>query len=143
MTPTLKRLLPVIALLLFFLIIHSRLQGEAGRIVDKTKLLMGTIVEIKVPVGPGENAGRIRQAIDKAFAEIKRIEDVFSVFKEASEVSKINRLKAGERIRLSREVYDLIKRALEYGELMGGAFDITVKPLVDLWNAAKASGRLP
>lgn len=143
MTSTLKRLLPVIALLLFFLIIHSRHSGEAGRVVEKTKLLMGTIVEIKVPVGPGEDAGRIRQAIDEAFAEIKRIEDVFSVFKEASELSRVNRLKAGEALKLSTEVYDLIKRSLEYSELTGGAFDITVKPLVDLWNAAKTSGRLP
>src|SRR3989338_5965757 len=100
MTPTFKRLLPVIALLLFFLIFHSRYVNEGARIIEKTKLLMGTIVEIKVPVGPGEDAGRIRQAIDNAFAELKRIEDVFTVFKDQSEISKINRLKSGETIKL-------------------------------------------
>ena len=67
MTPTFKRLLPVIALLLFFLIFHSRYVNEGARIIGKRKLLMGLIVEIMILWGPGAEAGRSIQAIAKAF----------------------------------------------------------------------------
>ncbi len=111
--------------------------------VGKARLLMGTIVEIKVAIAPGEDAARARKAIDEAFAEIERIEDVFSVFKEDSELSRINKLNAGETLKISDEAFSLIERSLGYSRMTAGAFDITVGPLVELWKRAKASGTLP
>lgn len=75
-----------------------------------------------------------RGAVDKSFDEIKRIEKLLSAFEEGSEITRINNAPCGTPVKVSRETFDLISLAGEYKALTGGAFDITVKPLVDLWN---------
>lgn len=130
----------LIAGLMVFLLAHS---GKSGRIIEKTSLSMGTIVQIKVPFDCCESQKKLEEKIEHAFSEVRRVENVFSVYRESSEVSRINRLAYGQPIRISEEVFDLIEMALEYNRKTDGAFDITVKPLVDLWASAKASGMMP
>ena len=105
---------------------------------------MSTLVQIKVSVNNAKHdEEKARDAINKAFREIERIEDVYSVFKPESEISKINRLRKNELLRIPDGVFNLISRSLDYSERTGGAFDITVKPLVDLWKKAGAIKKLP
>lgn len=142
MTPA--RILAIAALIVVSFAIY--LPGyvlEAGKVVSETRFLMGTIVQIKVALVPNKDAREVRQITAKAFEEIKRVEGVFSVFYPDSEISQINRLKAGERLKISSEAFDLIKKSIEYNKKTEGAFDITVKPLVDLWKRAKAAGKIP
>jgi thiamine biosynthesis lipoprotein len=96
-----------------------------------TRLLMGTVVE--VTVAGCEDATKANEAIDAAFAEIARIEDKFSAFKETSVVRRINSLRAGEALDIDDETLYVIDAAIAYHKMTEGAFDITVKPLVDLW----------
>jgi len=117
--------------------------GKENRIVEKTSLSMGTIVQIKVPSDCCESQKKLEEKITHAFSEVRRVENVFSVYRENSEVSRINRLAYGQPIRISDEVFGLIETALEYSKRTDGAFDITVKPLVDLWASAKVSGMMP
>ncbi len=121
------------------------LQGAnyAIPMVEKEAFLMGTIVQIKVPASERKRSGEIVGAIDKAFNEIARIESLLSVYKEDSEVSKINRLKKDEVLKISDETFGLIKKSIDYSFRTDGAFDITVKPLVDIWAKAKTLGALP
>ena len=117
--------------------------GKGEIILERTDFLMGTIVQIKVSIKGSADRAAAERAIEKAFEEISRVEGVFSVFKADSEISKINRLGAGRALKISDEVFNLIEKSVEYSKKTDGAFDITVKPLVDLWRAAKASGKLP
>lgn len=142
------KILRVIALALIIsisaLAVYSAARYSAeSRLIEKDGLYMGTIVRIKIPVHPQKEKVKIGKAIRKAFEEIARVENMFSVFKEESEISKINRLKAGEKLKLNSEVFGLIERSISYSRRTEGAFDITVKPLGDLWKAARANGRLP
>lgn len=133
-------------LLLSIAILSAALSSCAEReykYIEKSHLLMGTVVQIKAAVCKGDDEAKTRAAINKAFDEMRRIEGVFSVYKKDSEVSKINRLRRNERLLISREVMDLIEMAVEFSEKTEGVFDITVKPLVDLWNKAKISKKLP
>ena len=75
-----------------------------------------------------------KSAVDKSFDEIGRIEKLLSAYTEDSEVSKINSAPAGTPVKVGRETFGLIETAVNIKMLTGGAFDITVKPLVDLWN---------
>jgi thiamine biosynthesis lipoprotein len=111
--------------------------------VEKTGLMMGTIVHVKTVARGDLTRVQAEAAVEMAFAEMARVEGVFSVYKTESEISRINRLKAGESIVLSEETFGLIDRSVGYSAKTGGAFDITVKPLVDLWARAKSEGRLP
>ncbi|MFA5255394.1 MAG: FAD:protein FMN transferase [Candidatus Omnitrophota bacterium] len=112
--------------------------------MEDSRFFMGTIVQIRVSIDPekyGEN--RARDAINKAFEEINRIENIYSVYKYDSEISRINRLRKNERLQITDGVFNLIDKTLDYSEKTNGAFDITVKPLVDLWAAAGKANRPP
>jgi len=104
---------------------------------------MDTAVRIEVALSNGIDETKARLAISKAFDEIGRVEGVFSVYKPESEISRVNRLGKDEKLRISEEVFGLIKKSVEYSRKTGGVFDITVKPLVDLWSKAKKNNRLP
>jgi thiamine biosynthesis lipoprotein len=79
----------------------------------------------------------------KAFEEMERIESVFSVYRPDSEICRINSSAAGGPVRVDKEAFGLIARAVEYSRATEGAFDITVKPPVDLWRDAGKKGVLP
>lgn len=111
--------------------------------VSATRFLMGTVIEIKSPAVSDEDKKRAEVAIEKAFKEIARVEDVFSTFKVDSEISKINREAVNGPVKTTDEVLDLVERSIEFNKKTEGAFDITVKPLVELWHHARVSQRLP
>jgi FAD:protein FMN transferase len=125
-----------------FLVFSGCLEAR-GNSAEESKLLMGTTINIKVPLVPGLDEDRAKGAIDKAFGEIERVESVFSVYRNRSEASRINSLKAGQKLAVSAEMFHLIQACVRYSEITEGAFDITVKPLMDLWNNCKREGRLP
>ena len=113
------------------------------KIIDQTRLFMSTVAQIKVSLSPRDDENKVKDAINKAFEEIKRIEDVYSVYNPASEISKINGLRKNEKLRISDGVFNLIHKSIDYSERTYGAFDITVKPLVDLWHRAKIRNEVP
>ena len=112
-------------------------------VIERTLLCMGTVVQIRVPVSSTEDRALAMSAIDKAFDELRRVEGVFSVYLNESEISRINRSRPGEKVKVSDETFGLLERSLDGYHKTKGAFDITVKPLVDLWKAAGAKKRLP
>ena len=133
---------PLIFLLIALVFIIFLVHNDTP-VVEKERIFMGTMVQIKAPVPPGGNSKDIGRAIDSAFVEIARVEGVFSVYKSDSEISKINRLKKGELLKISAETFGLIEKSLKYSKITGGAFDITVKPLVNIWAKAKVEKKLP
>ena len=98
---------------------------------------MGTEVNIIVV---GNNRAVIRSAVQAGFREISRIEDIMSAYKPNSELCSLN--KAGEQ-EISRELLYVINKARYASELSNGAFDITCKPLIDLWHNARKTNEVP
>jgi FAD:protein FMN transferase len=111
-----------------------------GATVRRRNYLMGTFVDIEVT---GADRAHATEAIETAFSEMKRIENVFSKFLPESEVSKINRSAAVKPVHVSREVFELTRASLECSRLTRGAFDITINPLMEAWNAAQQNGVNP
>ncbi len=75
------------------------------------------------------------QAIDKAVAEVQRIEELLSTFKESSETNLINRSAGIAPVVVTEEVVQLIQRSLKISGLTQGAFDITYGSIdASLWN---------
>ena len=144
MNPRKRSHILFIAALSAGLLCVSSCSRASEKIIEDSRFFMGTVVQIKVSIDPAKyGEARAKDAISKAFDEIKRIEDVYSVYKDTSEISRINRLKKDERLRISDEVLNLIHKTLDYSKRTDGAFDITVKPLVDLWGRAGKANKLP
>jgi thiamine biosynthesis lipoprotein len=91
---------------------------------------MGTIVDMKV--WTTDDAGA-RAAMDKAFAEIGRLEGLMTTWREDSDVSRVNAAAGVAPVEVSRETFECIRRSLEFSRLSGGAFDITFYALKGLW----------
>ena len=97
----------------------------------QTQVMMGTFVEV---------ASFDRRAANIVFAEIQRIENLLSKYKAESEISRLN--KTGELV-VSPETFYVIKKSLDFWQASGGAFDISVGPLIDLWGFTDKHYRLP
>jgi len=76
----------------------------------------------------------------RAWEALERIDDVYNVHRPDSEAGKLNSALAGgappEGLRVSADLAEALRLSFEAHRLTGGAFDVTVKPLIDLWRAA-------
>jgi thiamine biosynthesis lipoprotein len=75
----------------------------------------------------------LRSLTENLFAELDRYEREMSLFVEGSDVDRINENAGRQPVRVSPEVFEMIRTAVRYSELTGGYFDITVGPLMNLW----------
>jgi FAD:protein FMN transferase len=71
------------------------------------------------------------EAIGRCIAEIERLERSFALYREDSEIARLNR--EGRLATPSQELLLLLARSAQLSELSGGAFDITVQPLWTLY----------
>jgi len=94
--------------------------------------LMGNRFEFTV-IADHQTAGE--KAIDAAIAEVKRIEELLSTFKDTSQTSLINQYAGLKPVQVDQEVIDLIQRAQKISDITQGAFDISYGSIdKSLWN---------
>ena len=102
---------------------------------------MGTGWHLTLPAGSPEPQA-LRAAVEQ---ELEAINDSMSTWREDSEISRWNRLPAGEAMVVSAPFATVLEAALAIGRRSGGAYDVTVGPLVTLWGfgAGEARERVP
>ena len=94
--------------------------------------LMGNRFEISV-VSDDEHLAH--NCIDAAVAEISRIEKLLTTFSDNSQTNEINRKAGIQPVKVDKEVFELIERALKISGLTQGAFDISYGSIdKSLWN---------
>lgn len=101
---------------------------------------MGAVFEI---VTYGTNPAQASQAMDHAFQEIDRLEEVMSIYKPESELSRLNRTAHLQAQTVTPDLYQVIQESLHYSELTEGAFDVTVGPLAERWKAVGRGEQAP
>jgi thiamine biosynthesis lipoprotein len=99
-------------------------------VISETRLLMGTIINLVII---SENRESASEAIKACFNSMSELESVLSRFQPESQLSKLNR--SGVLEKAHPALLGLVKQSLELSQLSGGAFDITVKPLLDLYQS--------
>lgn len=87
-----------------------------------------------------EKANTVMQTIEDYCNEL---DDKLSIFKEKSEINRINNNAGIKFVQVSQDTFEIIKMAKEFGKITNGAFDITIKPLVDLWSEARKEKNIP
>lgn len=98
----------------------------AATTVQVAQTLMGTRVHLTVSAPERQSAQR---AITTTLAAMTRLITFFDHRQPASPLATLNR--NGALDDAPPELLDLLQRAITFGELTGGAFDVTVKPLLD------------
>lgn len=93
---------------------------------------MGTRYTVKVVDLPSSvDPQTLEQEIHE---KLSRIDALMSTYRSDSELSRLNRFDAGRWFGVSRETASVLDEAIRIGRLTDGAFDVTVGPLVNLWN---------
>lgn len=105
------------------LVRHARLHR-----VGMTRTQLGTAVDITVMHPDADEA---RRMVEAAFAEIERLEAIFSRYRAGTAVARLNR--DGRVTDAPSELVEVMIRALEYSRMTEGAFDVTVAPVLNLY----------
>lgn len=86
--------------------------------------MLGAVATMKIHHEDRKEAERL---IEVAVAEARRLERLFSLYREDSVLVELNR--TGVLVDPAPELVDLLQISVRYAELTGGAFDPTVQPL--------------
>ncbi len=105
---------------------------------------MGTTYHVTiVEPPPGLSQSAARERVDAA---LQRVDALMSTYSPESEVSRFNAAAPDGWFAVSPETLEVVETSLKINGLSGGAFDITVGPLVDLWGfgaGSKAADQVP
>lgn len=104
--------------------------------------IMGTSCHLSV-VMDYRSQESAKKILDKAEYRIRYIESLASNWIEESEVSQFNRADGGVTFEFSRTNWEVIHFGAELYKATAGAFDLTCRPLIELWKKAGQSGVMP
>ncbi len=76
------------------------------------------------------NAISLQQAVD---AELKRLDEQLSNYRNDSAIEKFNAANSTEPQEISAEIVSLIEKTRAVSDASHGCYDLTIKPLFDLW----------
>ncbi|HHT9145641.1 MAG TPA: FAD:protein FMN transferase [Candidatus Wunengus sp. YC61] len=110
------------------------------KLLKQTRMIMGTVAEVSIYSNDEKTAGN---AIEEALNEMERMDRIMSNYKNDSELSKVNKKAAKSPVPCNAELLEVIEQSQYYSELSGGAFDITVSPIVALWGFFREKGHVP
>ncbi len=105
-----------------------------------SRLIMGTLCDIEIW---GHGAEDLRAHCTHAFDEIERVDRALSDYRLDSELSLLTKHGAHEPVPLSGLTAGFLQGAGDIAAASGGAFDITIGPLLDLWRTCARKGQLP
>ena len=98
---------------------------------------MGTRFEL---VLAGDDETILRPIGETALAEIEDCHRRLNLFDPGSWLNTINRRAAHESVALDDMTYDLLRICVEVNEASGGAFDVTVAPMMRAWGFHGGTG---
>ena len=125
---------------IFFSIVSTIRSSENQILVYKKKYVMGTVFEIAAYDQTSEHAS---VALENAFQEIVRVDNLLSNYKTDSALSTLNRSAHFHTEKVPSDLYRVVEESVRFSSLSGGKFDISIAPLVDLWKAAIAGEGAP
>jgi thiamine biosynthesis lipoprotein len=92
------------------------------------------------------NAGQYEHGTDVALAAldlVDRLEDQLSIYRDHSEVSRLNRQAGTGPVSVEPQLFELLVRAVELHRQTGGAFDVTAGRLSSVWGFTSRRGKIP
>ena len=106
---------------------------QRGQTVTRTDFALDTVVNITLYHQEDDTA------LNAAFTELRRLDKLLSAYDPDSEISAVNAAAGQTPVKVSRETLEVVQLGLDYGVKTGGAFDISIGPLVELWGIGKTN----
>lgn len=134
-----KLLLFSMVLLIAFLV-RGVFNSRDEQTLKEMRIIMGTMVTI---TAHHQDAGVLSNAIDAAFKRINQIDALMSTYKEESELSLLNKAQKPGKYPVSNDLWNVLALADRMYQQTDGVFDVTVKPLWDVWQLAANTNTMP
>ena len=113
-----------------------------GAPFERTGFLMDTLVRVRI-WDRGFSAQSLNRAADRAFSEMQRLEGLMSVHSDTGDVVRAGRSARERPVAIHSETAEILRAAKDMSERSGGAFDVTIGPLKELWPFDAAGGSPP
>ena len=107
-----------------------RVDGSPRTLRDE-RMKMGTRFEIQVAAA---DVAAGRAAIEAAYHEIDRVEQLLSEWRETSEISEVNRRAGQGAVAVGPDLFSVVERAAEISGITDGAFDVTFAACSGIWS---------
>lgn len=91
----------------------------------------------------GDDPAALRAAGEEALDEIDRLESQLSLYRPGSELARLNERAQAGPVRVTPALFHLLRCARDFSRESGGAFDITIAPLVRCWGFMGGTGSMP
>ena len=111
--------------------------AQAGEMAAGITYAMNTVIEQRW-YGPAADT-----VCDGSEALIREVEAQLSMHLESSEIAKVNAQAGIAPVEVSERTFRLLQRAKQLSEESGGAFDITIAPVVELWGITGDDPQVP
>ncbi|MGN1230513.1 MAG: FAD:protein FMN transferase [Anaerotignum sp.] len=104
---------------------------------EATSFAMDTVMTFTIIHEDGE------ELLIDAEQEVRRLENLFSVTAEQSEIAKLNTAAGKEPVQTSNDTQALLQAGKELGKATNGAFDIAISPIVKVWGFTEEEHSVP
>jgi thiamine biosynthesis lipoprotein len=101
---------------------------------------MGTQFRLVLYAKDKATAEKVARA---AFARVAELNRIMSDYLEDSELMQLCKKAGGEPVEVSKDLFQVLQEADRISKLSGGAFDVSIAPVVKLWRKARRTGKLP
>ncbi|MBK8001888.1 MAG: FAD:protein FMN transferase [Verrucomicrobia bacterium] len=108
--------------------------------IRRAQPLLGTFVVISAI---GTNSPSVHRAIDLAFDAVREVDALMSLHRADSELVRLNASASEGPVAVSEELFRVISFAQEVSRQTDGSFDVTIRPVADLWGFIWKQHRLP
>jgi thiamine biosynthesis lipoprotein len=98
--------------------------------VERARVAMGS--ELRLTAWTADEPAALA-AFDEVFAEFDRLESLLSIWRDSSDVERLNAAAGQHPVNVSAETIEVLTAAREIGDLTEGKFDVTFAALSDLW----------
>lgn len=112
------------------------LASRAGPL-ENTAFAMDTVISVDIR---GMSRGRTKKLLKECFELCREYEQALSRTVAGNDIDRLNQ---GETVAVTEHALAVIEKSLMYSRLSGGAFDVTVLPLVELWDVGAAQTSVP
>ena len=125
---------------------HAEFDGDSfasiqpEKLIWRERVLLGFGTTLWLKAGH-ENTDQLEAALAAAVSVIRQVEQQMSLFDPDSALSRLNR--TGSLQQPDAHLVSVLKLAAQVSHRSGGAFDITMQPLWDVWSKAASEERLP
>lgn len=123
-------------MLLLFPLLLSGCSLKTQEPISKTGIYFDTVIQIDI------YDSNDTKLLDQCFEKCQAFEQTISRTIETSEIYQINHAK-GNSVEVSDVTLELIQKGIKYGDLTNGKFDITIAPLMELWDFKNNTSNVP